>query len=104
MGKRWAQIVNCACPKHSQIPHGKELNISFIGPPPFITYKPIIGGSEFLLMKLLAHKFNFAPKFIHERNYDNVNINKTLLYGMVHKVGEICLLVFKSNLVIHLSR
>ena len=87
VGKRWAQVVNGACPKHTQSPHGKELNISFIGPPPFITYKPI-GGSDFLLMRLLAQKFNFRPKFIPERSYGIVKDNGTL-YGMLHTVGDI---------------
>ena len=92
VGKRWAEIVNGACPKQAQNPTGKVLNISFIGPPPFITYKPL-GGSEFLLMKLLAQRLNFRPKFIYERSYDVVSDNGTL-YGMVHRVSDIfCQLV-----------
>ena len=91
MGSRWAQTVNGACPKLAKNLHGKELNISFIGPPPFITHNPI-GGSEILLMKLLAHKFKFTPKFIPERSYDVAKVNGTL-YGMIHKVGKIFLFV-----------
>ena len=102
VGKRWAQIVNGACPKHTQSPHGKELNISFIGHPPFITYMPI-GGSEFLLMRLLAQKFNFRPKFIPERSYGIVKVNGTL-YGRLHAVGEIFLLGCICYLPISMSR
>ena len=91
VGRRWAQIVNGACPKLAKNLHGKELNISFIGILPFITQNPI-KGSEILLMKLLAHKFNFRPKFIPERSYDIAKDNGTL-YGMIHRVGKIFSLV-----------
>ena len=101
VGKRWAQIVNGACPKEAQNPNGKELNISFIGPPPLITYKPV-GGSEFLLMRLLAQKLNFRPKFISERSYDIVNDNGTF-YGMVHRVGDIICQFARALLLICLG-
>ena len=67
-----------------QKPHGKEINISFIGVKPYITYNPI-GGTEFLIVKILANKFKFIPKFIPEKSYDIVNHNGTP-YGMFHRV------------------
>ena len=82
-------MFNRACPKGLQNPHGKELNISFIGPPPFVTYKPV-GGSDFLLIQLLAEKFRFIPKFVQEKAKNMVKSNGTN-YGMVNTVSEIML-------------
>ena len=87
MGKRYAQIFDRACPKDLQNPHGKELNVSFIGTPPFITYKPV-GGSDFLLIQLLAQKFRFVPKFVPEKAKVMVKSNGTN-YGMAYAVSEI---------------
>ena len=86
LGKRYAQIFNRDCPKGLQNPHGKELNISFIGHTPFITYKPA-GGSDFLLVQLLAEKFRFIPKFVQEKAKDMVQSNLTY-YGMVYTVSK----------------
>ena len=80
-------MFNRACPKGLQNPHGKELNISFIGHTPFITYKPA-GGSDFLLVQLLAEKFRFIPKFVQEKAKDMVKSNGTN-YGMVYSVSGI---------------
>ena len=70
-----------------QKPHGKVINISFIGTKPYITYNPI-GGSEFLIVKILANKFKFVPKFIPEKSFDIVNYNGSLS-GMFHSVRDI---------------
>ena len=86
LGKRYAQIFNGACPKDSQNPSGKLLNISFIGPPPMITYKPV-GGSDFLLIQLLAEKFRFIPKFVQEK-FKNMVKNNGTYHGMVYSVSE----------------
>ena len=85
VGTRYAQKFHGICPKDTTSPHGKELNISFIGPPPFITYNPM-GGSDFLLTKLLAEKFRFLPKFLPEKSRDIVKSNETS-YGMMYMVG-----------------
>ena len=84
MGKTHAQTYNGVCPGHFQMPYGKELKISFIGIKPYINYDPI-GGSEFLIIKILAEKFKFKPKFIPEKAYDTVNRNG-IFYGMLHRV------------------
>ena len=84
LGKRYAQTYNGLCPHHTQTPYGKELKISFIGVGPYINYDPI-GGSEFLIVKILAEKFKFRPKFIPERAYDMVE-QKGTFYGMLHSV------------------
>ena len=78
-------MVNGACPKHTQSPHGKELNISLFGIPPFIKYKPI-GGCDLLLIKLLSKKFHFRTKFIPERSLNIAKDNGTS-YGLLHTVG-----------------
>ena len=86
LGQRYAQIYDGFCPKDAQNPAGKSLKISFIGHPPHIIYEPI-GGSDFLIVDLLAKKLKFIPEYVQEQSYDAVNINgKTL--GMVHAVGN----------------
>ena len=69
-----------------QNPAGKSIKISFIGPPPHITYNPI-GGSDFLIIRLLADKLNFMPKFVPELSYDIMNINGRMV-GMANAVGN----------------
>ena len=44
-----------------------------------------LGCTEFLIVKILANKFKFIPKFIPEKSYDMVNYNGTLS-GMFHRV------------------
>ena len=65
----------------------KELRISFIGLKPFITYNPI-GGSDFLVLNLLAKKYGFIPKLIPEVRYDDVEVNGTILHGSIHRVSS----------------
>ena len=69
MGQRFAQFHNGLCPKDAQNPAGKSLQISFIGPIPHITYDPI-GGSDFLIISLLASKLQFLPKFVPALSYN----------------------------------
>ena len=84
MGKIKAQFVKGACPRHLQIPFGKHIKVSFIGTIPFITYKPI-GGSDFHVMKILAKKHKFIPKFIPERTPMAIFPNGTK-YGLIPSV------------------
>ena len=67
-----------------QKPQGKELKVSFIGITPFIKYGPV-GGSEFLLVNILAEKYNFFPKYIPEKRVDMVQKNGTF-HGMFYRV------------------
>ena len=85
MGQRYAQFHDGMCPIDAQKPAGKSLQISFIGPSPHITYDPI-GGSDFLIIGLLAKKLKFLPKFVPEQSFDIVNLNGTT-FGKVHAVG-----------------
>ena len=75
------------CPWILQHPIGKKIPISFIGPQPYIKYKPTIGGSEFLVIKTLAQKFRFLPDFKPERSYDVTKKNGSTS-GMVWSVRE----------------
>ena len=84
LGETYAQIHNGSCQVKLQMPHGKELKISFIGTKPYINYNPI-GGSEFLVVNILAEKFKFRPKFIPEKAFDIVKQNSTV-FGMLHRV------------------
>ena len=72
---------------HFQEPFGKTLSISFVGIAPHITYNPV-GGSEFMVIKILAKKYQFIPKFTPAHSWDNIHReNKTKIYGMVHWVS-----------------
>ena len=84
LGKMYADKHMGVCPLHLQEPFGKRLNISFIGTLPFITYNPI-GGSDFIVTRLLAEKFQFIPKYIPARILDKFEENGSS-YGMVHTV------------------
>ena len=70
LGNIFAQVRPGLCPWILQHPIGKKIPISFIGPQPYIKYKPTIGGSEFLVIKSLAQKFRFLPDFKPERSFD----------------------------------
>ena len=84
LGKTHAVLHNRLCPKELENPYGKELKISFIGQSPFISYSPV-GGSDVLVVNMLAEKFKFIPKFIPERSYDRVISNGTTS-GMLYRV------------------
>ena len=90
LGKRYAQSFNGECPNQADSIHGKTLNISFIGPEPFITYNPV-GGSDFLIINLLANKFQFTPNFIPERSFELIESNGTS-QGLVFRVSEVIIL------------
>ena len=66
----FAEEFNGSCPSHFQEPFGKTLKISFIGIPPYISYNPL-GGSEFIVTKIIAEKFRFIPKFIPVKSIDD---------------------------------
>ena len=74
LGKRYAERIKGSCPFHMQLPFGKTLNISFIGSPPYVIYNPL-GGSDFLVTKILAKKFHFIPNFIPSKNNDAIQDN-----------------------------
>ena len=84
LGTTHAVSYNGTCPNHLQNPSGKELKISFIGFKPYITYNPV-GGSDFLVVKILADKFGFFPKFMPARSFDTITANATT-FGMLHWV------------------
>ena len=84
LGQVHAELHDGPCPKDLKKPQGKELKVSFIGISPFVQYSPI-GGSEFLLVKILADKYNFFPKYIPEKSADMVQKNGTF-HGMFYRV------------------
>ena len=87
LGKMFAITRQGLCPWILQHPIGKKIPISFIGPQPYIKYKPTIGGSEFLVIKTLAQKFRFLPDFKPERSYDVTKKNGSTT-GMVWSVRK----------------
>ena len=88
LGKQYAQKYKGECPAHLNHPYGKTINISFIGISPYVSYNPI-GGSAFIVTKLLAKKFKFMPKFIPERSWDIAKRNN-ISFGMLHRVRLLC--------------
>ena len=88
LGKKYAQIYQSTCPVHLQKPANKVLPIFFIGSQPFIKYPKDfgkLGGSEFLVMKLLAMKHKFTPNLIPAKSFDIAETNGTQ-YGLVYQV------------------
>ena len=84
LGKAHAEIHHDKCLSELQHPNGKTLPISFIGIVPYIKHNPF-GGSEPLVIQMLAKKYGFLPNFVPERAYDVTKVNGTT-YGMVHRV------------------
>ena len=84
LGKRYAQVQQDKCQPQMQNLAKTTLPISYIGIFPFITPKAF-GGSEPLVVKILAEKFGFLSKFVPERAYDVTKENGTT-FGMVHSV------------------
>ena len=74
-----------------QQPNGKTLPISFIGIVPYIKYNPF-GGSEPLVIQMLAKKHGFQANFIPEKAYDTSRQGKWkangTAYGMLHRVSK----------------
>ena len=85
LGKMYALEHPDRCPAYLQEPHGKTLNVSFIGHPPFITYNPV-GGSDLILINLLAKKFKFFPKYLPAATEDKLESNISS-NGTVHLVS-----------------
>ena len=88
LGKKYALIYQGTCPVHLQEPANKELQIFYIGMDPFIQYPKHygkLGGSEFMVMKLLAKKHKFTPILRPAKSFDIVKTNGTQ-YGLVYQV------------------
>ena len=84
LGKSYPVIHNIKCHPNMRSPNGKTLPISFIGIVPYIKQNPF-GGSENLVIKMLAMKYGFLPRFIPEKTFDVTMANGTT-FGMVHRV------------------
>ena len=52
---------------------------------PYIKYNPF-GGSEPLIIRMLAKKHEFIPNFVAEQAYDRTKLDNGTTYGMVHRV------------------
>ena len=65
----FAEEIKGSCPSRMQEPFGKTLKISFFGLQPYVTYNPL-GGSDFIVTRIIAKKFGFIPKFIPALNND----------------------------------
>ena len=71
------------CKKQTNGLYGKTLNVSFFGPEPFITYNPV-GGSDFLIVKLMSKQLKFTPNFISEESFDKMVYRVSFLISSVH--------------------
>ena len=54
IGKTYAVLYSGHCPNQLRNPYGKELNISFIGPKPYISYNPM--GEVILKLQIFLQK------------------------------------------------
>ena len=77
LGRKHAQVFIGMCPLHTIHPFGKKLQISFLGGRPYITYDPL-GGTDFILTRLLVKKHGFIPTFIPAKTNDIVKSNRTI--------------------------
>ena len=91
LGKTFAEVHYDSCLPEMQHPNGKTLPISFIGIVPYIKYNPF-GGSEPLVIQILAKKHGFQPNFIPEKAFDTSRQGKWkangTAYGMLHRVSK----------------
>ena len=88
LGKKYALIYPGTCPDHLQKPADKVLSIFFSGVDPFIKYPKDhgkLGGSDFLVMKVLAMKHKFTPNLLPAKTIDIAETNGTK-YGLVYQV------------------
>ena len=88
LGKKYALIYHDTCPAHLQKPDNKILPVFFIGINPFIKSPQVygkLGGSEFLVMKVLAMKHKFIPNLIPAKGFDIHETNGTK-FGLVYQV------------------
>ena len=84
LGRKHAQVFSGMCPLHTIHPFGKKLQLSFFGGRPYITYDPL-GGTDFILTRLLVKKHGFIPTFIPAKTLDIVKSNGTIS-GLMHWV------------------
>ena len=84
VGRKHAQVFIGMCPLHTIHPFGKKLHISFWGVRPYITYDPI-GGTDFILTRLLVKKHGFIPTFAPAKTVYTVKSNGTIS-GLMHWV------------------
>ena len=89
LGKKYVQIHEGICPLHLQKPANKVLKVFFIGPFPFVKYPKDygkFGGSELLVMKLLARKHKFTAKLLPAKSFEIMETNGTQ-YGLLYQVN-----------------
>ena len=93
LGQRYPVLEEGVCPSYLQSPIGKVLPISYIGDPPFIRSDSLtddnsvpIGGSEFLVVKVLAKKFGFTAKFRFGEVYSHIKTEDGEWLGTVAQV------------------
>ena len=81
LGKRHGQAFTGSCPQHLQNSFSKEFNVSFSLTPPYSMPSPVggVSGSDFQIIKLLARKSGFIPRFIYEARSEITNSVSCLL-------------------------
>ena len=84
LGKRYAQVQQDKCQAKMKNLAKTTLPITYIGIMPYVKHNPF-GGSESLVIKILAEKFGFLTKFVPERAFDVTKKNGTT-FGMVYRV------------------
>ena len=100
LGNKHSVIRHGLCPSDLQLPHQKKIQISVIGPAPYVISnreKQWIAGAEFEIVDIYAKMFGFTPKLIKASSYDNEG-------GMVQMVRIVRLYQLISHLVFLLIR
>lgn len=94
IGKMHAQVFIGMCPPHTESPRHKDINVSFYGPRPYITYTPV-GGSDFTVIRVFAKKHGFVLNLIPATSADIVKANG-MTTGMLHWVIRNCSNLFNN--------
>ena len=84
LGKPYAEEHDKMCPTELKQPSRKILPISFIGVMPFITYNPF-GGSDPMVIQILAKKHEFMPNFIAEQGGYDVMVHRVRYTNLIRK-------------------
>ena len=75
------------CPAHFQSPVGKDLPISYIGTPPYILGSGATGGTDILVINLLAERYGFVPILKQTPQYLIMEYKNGTKYGKKYQVG-----------------
>ena len=86
LGQRYPRFVVGLCPEHFASPAGKEISVSYIGTPPYILGIDASGGTDVLVMNLLAERYSFMPILRPTPQYLIMQFENGTKYGKKYQV------------------